>query len=141
MGRVSVAVQLKRCAKGHTAIGRADVENVAGIAPGSVASINVIHYAVLGRRLSPALMPPVSRTIVHSCEIPRRATTGSWKDWAGVRVGPSRAAVRGLEKEVCVVVREAAAAFIHSSDVHIAVGYVAGDLHVADKGTLRADHD
>src|SRR5207248_8449832 len=52
---------------------------------------------------------------------------------AGVRIGPGSAAVRGPENFIGVIVREAATAFIHARDVHVACDRFAGNLHVADE--------
>ena len=44
-----------------------------------------------------------------------------------------------LKNDVGVVVWEAAAAFVHAGDVHVACGQVAGDLDVADEGNAGGD--
>ena len=55
---------------------------------------------------------------------------------ADIGVSPGVTAVGGLEDVVSVVVREASASFIHAGDVHVACREVAGNLDVADKGSL-----
>ena len=63
----------------------------------------------------------------------RNARAG--KGGAGVGVGPGVAAVGGPVDVVDIVVREAAAAFVHARDVDGPVArQVAGDLDVADEG-------
>src|SRR4029434_936268 len=62
LGCVGIAVQLEWRAKGHTHVGGANVEDIAGVAVARVASsIDVADYAVDGGRLTPAHVSPVSR--------------------------------------------------------------------------------
>src|SRR5207247_3380797 len=89
-------------------------------------------------RLAPALVSPVRGGICeHAAEVGLNAAinaAGGWEGGAGVGVGPGATAVGGPVNLVGVVVWEAATAFIHPGDVHVARDFVAGDLDVADKG-------
>src|SRR6476660_6332302 len=102
-----------------------------------------MNNTVEGRGFTPALVPPEA-TIVrkHAGEIRVVAAhlhARCWEGSAGVRIGKSSAAVRRLENEVGVIVGKTATAFIHARDVHVARDRVAGDLHVADEGTGKAN--
>ncbi|PYJ69619.1 MAG: hypothetical protein DME76_08410 [Verrucomicrobia bacterium] len=98
--------------------------------------IDVVNNAVVGGRLTPALVAPVATAIgKHAGEVAYGSDTRTGKAGAGVGVGPSVAAVGGPEDEVGVVVGEATASFVHASDVYVASGQVAGDLDIADEGS------
>ena len=138
--RRGVCVQLQRCAKGLPAIGRTDIIDVARVATGAVLGINIVHHAVVGARFAPALMSPVTTAVgKHAGEISHGRNARTRKAGTGVGIAPGVAAVRGSEDEIGIVVWEAAAAFIHSSDVHVACGQVAGDLNVADEWSAARD--
>ena len=55
-----IGVQLHRRAKGHTAVGGANVIDVSRITAGAVLVIDQVNDVVEGRRFAPALMPPVT---------------------------------------------------------------------------------
>ena len=102
--------------------------------------INVMHHTVVGARFAPSLVSPVTPAVgKHAREIAHSRYARPGKAGTGVGVAPGVAAVRGSEDEIGIVVWEAAAAFIHSSDVHVACGQVAGDLHVADEWSAARD--
>ena len=134
LGRLDIAVELEWGAEGHSAVSRTNVENVAGVAGGGVAGrINIVHHTIVSSRLTPALVPPVKRAVIHAGEKARSAATGPWEGGADIGVGPSVAAVGGTVDAVGTVA-ESPTHLVHTGDVNIAVGEVAGDLHVADKG-------
>ncbi len=96
--------------------------------------INVMHDAVEGGGLAPALMSPVATAIgKHAGEVTHGGNARPRKGRAAVGIGPSVAAVGRPKEEIGVVVGKAAATFIHAGDVNIACGKVAGNLDVADK--------
>ena len=135
-----IGVQLERRAKGHTAVGGADVIDVARVGASAVLGIDQVNEIVEGGRLTPALVPPVATVIgKHAGEVGVDATSSdarAGEGGPGVGVGPSGAAVGGLEDEVGVVVRKATAAFVHAGDVQVPVArHVTRDLHVANEGT------
>ena len=53
-----IGVQFERRAKGHTAIGGANVKDVARIGTGAVLGIDQVNNAVEGGRFTPSLVPP-----------------------------------------------------------------------------------
>src|SRR5439155_23136740 len=133
LGGIGIGVEHEGSAKGHPAVGGADVEDVAGVAVAGVAGgIDVVNYAVERGRLTPAHVSPVSGVAVHGGEVARSATAGAIEGGAGVGVGPGVAAVGGPKDEVRAR-SEAPAAFVHAGDIHVARGQVAGDLDVADE--------
>src|SRR6266516_4918970 len=72
LGDVGVGVELEWRAESHSAVGRANVVNVAGI--GAVfLRIDQANYVVEGGRLTPAHVPPVSGAAVHRAEEARVA--------------------------------------------------------------------
>ena len=136
LGMVDIGVQLQWRAKGNAAVGRANVKDIAGVAVAGVASgIDVANYVVVGGRLAPALVSPISGAGVRGREIARRATARATEGGSRVGVSPGVASVGGPKDEIRVVVGEASAAFVHTGDVHVACGQIAGDLDVADKGS------
>src|SRR6266496_3349588 len=138
--RRGVCVQLQRCAKGLPAICGADVIDVASVATGAVLGINVVHPAVVGARFAPALVSPIATAVgKHASEIAHGRNARPRKAGTNVGVAPGVATVRGSEDEIRIVVWEAAAAFVHPSDVHVACGQIAGDLHVADEWSAARD--
>src|SRR4029077_16304269 len=83
---------------------------------------------------TPALVAPITTAIEkHLGEVANSGHTRSGEDGAGIGIDPGVAAVGGPVNLVGVVVWEAAAAFIHPGDVHVACDLVAGDLDVADE--------
>ena len=93
LGSVSIAVQLERSAECHPHVSRADIKNVTGVAA-VFSGIDVVHDAIVGRRLAPAHVSPVSGIVIHGGEVTRSATTRADERGARVSVGPSGAAVR-----------------------------------------------
>ena len=135
LGRLDIAVELEWGAEGHSTVSRTNVENVAGVAGGGVAGrINIVHHTIVSSRLTPALVPPVKRAVIHAGEKARSAATGPWEGGAYVGVGPSAATV-GRTVDAVRAVAESPTHLVHTGDVNIAVGEVAGDLHVADEGS------
>src|SRR6266550_2792852 len=137
----AVGVQHERRAEGHTTIGGANVENVAGITASAVLSIDQVNEIVDSSRLSPALVPPVGTKIgKHAGKVTGSRYTRSGEGCASIGVTPRATAIGGFEDEIGVVVRETTAAFVHTGDVcRPAARQVARDLHVADKRTA-VDH-
>src|SRR5439155_10275153 len=92
-----IAVQLERRAKGHTAVGGADVIDVASISAGAVLGIDQVNHVVEGGRLTPAFVPPIATAIrKHAGEVgaaAAKADARSGKGRASVGIGPSGAAV------------------------------------------------
>ena len=87
LGVVGVGVQLEWRAKGHPAVGGADVKDVAGVAVTGVAcGIDKANYVVEGSRLTPAHVPPVSGAGVHVGEEARSAAPGAREGGTGVGV-------------------------------------------------------
>src|SRR5438874_1375998 len=131
----AVGVQHERRAEGHTTIGGANVENVAGITASAVLSIDQVNEIVDSSRLSPALVPPVGTKIgKHAGKVTGSRYTRSGEGCASIGVTPRATPIGGFEDEVCVVVRETTAAFVHTGDVcRPAARQVARDLHIADE--------
>ena len=140
--RRGIGVQQERRAKGHTAVSGTDVIDVARVTASTVLGIDQVNNAVVGSRLTPALMPPVAAVSAkHPGEVTRRTHARSREGRAGIGVSPACAAISGLEDEVRVVVGKATTAFVHAGDVQVPVArHVTGDLHVADEGILSAHH-
>src|SRR5207253_4191823 len=138
----AVGVQHERRAEGHTTIGGANVENVAGITASAVLSIDQVNEIVDSSRLSPALVPPVGTKIgKHAGKVTGSRYTRARERCASIGVTPRATPIGGFEDEVCVVVRETTAAFVHTGDVcRPAARQVARDLHIAHKGSLSAHH-
>jgi len=119
---------------------RANVVDVTGVAASAVLGIGVVNHAIIGAWFAPSLVSPVTAAIgKHAREIAYGCYARPGKARTSIRVGPGVAAVRGSENEIRIVVREAAAAFVHASDVHVACGQVAGDLDVANEGRAGRD--
>jgi len=136
LGR-GIGVQLQWRAKGNATIHGADVEDISGIAVARVARvIDVVNDAAHGRRLSPALVPPVATlgTCKHACEEAVRAcgTTRRREGGAGVGIGPGVAAISGLV-DLVGPVGQTSAHLVHAGNVKGARGRVAGDLDIADE--------
>src|SRR6266540_583969 len=83
LGGLGVAVELEGGTEGHAAIGRADVEDVAG----------VVVAGVQGGRLTPAHVPPVGGAIVHASEVARIGAVRTLEGGPRVGVGPGVTAV------------------------------------------------
>src|SRR6266487_2206703 len=134
LGSVSITVQLEWRAKGHAAIGRADVEDVAGIVVAGVGGgINVANYVVVGRRLTPAHVSPVGGVIVHAGEVARISAVRTLEGRPCVSVGPGVTAVGGSVDEVVAGEVAVATILVHGGDVHVAGNLVGSDLNVADE--------
>ena len=135
-----IGVQLHRRAKGHTAVGGADVIDIARVTASAVLRIDQVNDIVECSRLTPALVPPVAAVIrKHAGEVADSCHARSREAGAGVGVGPCVATVRGPINMVDVVVGEATAAFVHPGDVNIARNLVGGDLDVPDEGVGNVD--
>src|SRR6266481_7437115 len=110
---------------------------VTGGGAGAVLGIDQVNNAVVGGRFTPTLVPPEATLVTkHAGEV--RVVAASYharsrERRADVRIGPSIAAVGGLEHVVGVVVGKSTTAFIHARDIHVACDRVAGNLHVADE--------
>ena len=63
MGRIGITVKLEWSAKRYSAVSRANSEDVARVGADAMGCIDEVNYPVLGGRLSPPLVPPVSRAI------------------------------------------------------------------------------
>src|SRR5207249_4482776 len=115
-----------------------NVEDVARVAAGAVLGINKVDNTVESSRFTPTFVPPEATLVgKHAGEVGIVAANlyaRPGKRAASVCIGPGSAAIGGPENFISVVVREAAAALIHSRDVQVARARVAGDLHVANKG-------
>src|SRR6266446_7853357 len=137
----AVGVQHERRAEGHTTIGGANVENVAGITASAVLSIDQVNKIVDRSRLSPALVPPVGTKIgKHAGKVTGSRNTRSGEGCASIGVTPRATAISGFEDEVGIVVRETSAAFVHTCDVcRPAARKVSRNLHVANEGAA-VDH-
>src|SRR5438105_5239708 len=140
---IGVAVQLEWGTEGLSLVGGADVEDVARITIAGVArGIDVVNHAVVASRLTPAHVPPVATAIgIHADEVGVAAAikaAGRCEGGAGIGVSPGVTAVGGPEEEVGAGA-EAAAPFVHASDVHVPCDQVTGDLDVADEGAAASD--
>ena len=72
LGVVGIGVQLERRAEGHAHVGGANVKDVAGVAVTGVAGgIDKANYPVVGGRLTPAHVSPVSGAGIHVAKKPR----------------------------------------------------------------------
>src|SRR4029434_7355694 len=94
--------------------------------------VNVAHYAVIGGRLSPTLVSPISRAAVHGGEEAGYSTARSIKRRTGVCAGPGRSAIGRPEK--MVIARRRTGRLGHARNVYVARERIARDLHVANKG-------
>ena len=123
--------------KGHTAVGGADIIDVTGITTSAVLGIDQVNEIVYRSRLTPTLVPPIAAAIAkHLGKVTYRGNARSGKGRTGVSVGPSVAPVSGPVDMVDVVVRKAAAAFVHARDVNgPAARRITRDLHVANERT------
>ena len=130
-----IGVQFERRAKSRAAVGGADVIHITRVSAGAVLGIDQVNEIVYRSRLTPALVPPVAAAIgKHLGEVTYSGNARSGKWGAGVGVCPSIAPVSGAEDFVGVVVRKAAAAFVHARDVNgPAARRIARDLHVANE--------
>src|SRR5205823_3311253 len=137
-----VGVELQRRAKGHTAVGGANVIDVGRVAASAVLVIDQMNKIVDRSRLTPALVPPVAAVSgKHLGKVANSRNARSGEGCASIGVTPRATAIGGFEDEVGVVVRETTAAFVHARNVYgPAARKVARDLHVAHKGSLSAHH-
>src|SRR5215208_1905928 len=125
LSSLDIGVQLERRTESHAAVGGTDIKDVARITrSGVTGGINVANYMVECGRLTPAHVPPVSRTGVHRGEEARSAPPGPRESGTGVGVGPGIAAIGGTVDFVGPI-GEAATHFIHACDVHVAGNLVA----------------
>src|SRR5207245_7630964 len=95
--------------------------------------IDVMYHVVVGGRLAPAHVSPVSAE--HSSEVTvtaAKATARASKGGLGIGECPSRPAVGGAIHHVGAVA-EATAHFIHAGNVNVACNLIAGDLNVSDE--------
>src|SRR5207342_699197 len=105
-------------AKGNAAVARANVIDVAGVTASAVLGVDQVNNVVKRCRFTPALVPPVAAAVrKHAGEVPNSYNARSGKARAGVGVRPSVSSISGLVDFVDVVVREAAASFVHAGDV------------------------
>ena len=75
-----IGVQLERRGKGHPAVGRADVIDVAGVSASAVLGIDQVNDVVQGSRLTPAFVPPVAAAIAkHAGKVTNSRTPGPGK--------------------------------------------------------------
>jgi hypothetical protein len=89
-----IGVQFERRGKGHTAVGRADVINVARVSASAVLGIGQVNDVVQGSRLTPALVPPVAAAIgKYASEVTNSGNARSGKSGTRVRVSPRVTAV------------------------------------------------
>ena len=131
---IGVGVQLERRAKSDAAVSGTDVKDVAGIAVARVArGIDKANYAVVGGGLTPAHVPPISRTVVHRGEEAGRATARAGKCGTCVGIGPCVAAIGGTIDFVSPVAK-APTHLVHASDVDVARDLIARDLNITDEG-------
>src|SRR5206468_3668747 len=128
LGDVGIGVQLEWRAESHSAVGRANVVNVAGVAAAFL-RIDEANNVVVGSSLTPAHVSP--------------GTAGTHEGGAGVGIGPSGAAVSGAIDQVgsggpAAGKTALAAVFVHAGDIYVAGDLVAGDLDVADERSTAA---
>src|SRR6516162_2459996 len=89
-----IGVQLQRCGKRETIIGRANVIDVASITASAVLRINIVNYPIEGGRFAPAHVAPVTTVVgKHAFEVTNISNTGSVEGGAGKGVGPGDAAI------------------------------------------------
>ena len=90
-----VGVQLQRRTKGETAVGRANVEDVARIAAIAVLGIDQVNDIVERSRLTPALVPPEGPMTSgkHAGEEAGRDTPGPAKGGPSISVAPRGTAI------------------------------------------------
>src|SRR5205823_9362609 len=130
-----IGIQFEWRAKGHPAVGGADVVDVTGIGACAVLGIDEANYMIKRGRLTPAHVPPAVGAI-HAHEVGiggAVSASGGSKGGAGVGVGPSVATVGRAEDFVGTGAGQASASFVHAGDVQVARDFVARDLHVANK--------
>jgi hypothetical protein len=84
-----VGVQLERRGKGYTAVGRANVIDVARVSGSTVLGIDQVNDVVQGSRLTPALVPPVAAAIgKYASEVTHGCHAGAGKNGTCVRMSP-----------------------------------------------------
>jgi hypothetical protein len=84
-----IGVQLEGRGKGHTAVGRADVIDVARVSASAVLGINQVNDVVQGSRLAPAFVPPVAAAIAkHAGKVTNSRNARAGKSGTRVRVSP-----------------------------------------------------
>ena len=89
-----IGVQLERRGKGHTAVGRADVIDVARVSASAVLGIDQVNDVVQGSRLTPAFVPPVAAAIAkHAGKVTHGCHAGAGKNGTRVRMSPRVTAV------------------------------------------------
>jgi hypothetical protein len=89
-----IGVQLERRGKGHTAVGRADVIDVARVSASTLLGIDQVNDVVEGSGLTPAFVPPVAAAIAkHASKVTHGCHAGAGECGAGVRVSPRVTAV------------------------------------------------
>src|SRR6266545_6417937 len=100
LGGVRVAVELEWRAKSYAHVGRADVEDVAGVVVAGVGGgVDQANYAVVSGGLTPTHVSPVSRVIVHAGEVARIGAVRALEGGPRVGVGPGVTAVSGSVDE------------------------------------------
>src|SRR6266480_1909918 len=140
LGGVGVAVELEGGTEGHAAIGRADVEDVAGVVVAGVrGGIDEANYVVEGSRLTPAHVSPVGGAIVHAGEVARISAVRTLEGRPCVSVGPGVTAIGGSVDEVVAGEVTVATILVHGGDVHVAGNLVGSDLNVADETGVDRD--
>ena len=73
-GRIGIAIELERGAKGLTLVCRADVKNITRIPGRCIARVvDIVNYAIESGRFAPTFVSPISVTGVHRGEIAGRA--------------------------------------------------------------------
>jgi hypothetical protein len=133
LGGIAVSIEHQRGAEGLALVGGTDIEDVARVAVPSVAGgIDIVNHAVVGRRLTPALVSPVERVVEHAGKEARSTAARPREAGAYVRVSPGVTAV-GRSVDAIRPVAKAATHLIHRGDVHVACDQVASDLHVAEE--------
>src|SRR2546423_465658 len=138
--RRGIAIQFEWRAKGYATICGTNVKDVTSVAASAVLRVNQVNNTVEGSRFTPTLMSPEATLIgKHAAEVRVVAASlhaRSRKRSAGVCVAPAIAAIRGPENLIRITVRKITSAFIHARDVDGSVARcIAGDLHIANKGT------
>ena len=133
----AIAIQLERRAKGHTVVGRADVERIRGVTIAGVTRvIDVVHHAIVRRGLTPAHVTPVGAAgAKHTGEIRIRAgcpaRPGERRTCVGIR--PGVAAV-GRTIELVDPIGQATALFVHAGEENRSGRPVNSDLDVTNEG-------
>src|SRR5581483_1597305 len=133
--RRGVGVQLQRRPKGKAPVSRANVVNIPRITPRPMLRIHQVHKIVNRRRLTPALMPPVTAQIVkHAGKVTHSRHPRPGKSRAHIGICPAHTPIGRFVKIVGVIMWKTATPLVHPSDIHrTPASHIPSNLHVPNE--------